>query len=334
MKHKILFIERKPFDSVSIERVFDQIIKDIPADRFDVEVQKVPYGNSPFDILRNLLFFRPKPADIYHITGHVHYMALRLPKKKTVLTIHDLIFLRRRTGLRRYVLKKLFLALPLRKLKFVTSISQATKEETVKQTGCDPKKIRVIENPLSEGFDPDPIKPFDEKCPVILQVGTTVNKNIPTLIKALIGLTCKLRIIGRLDDKIGEALDQNGIRYENTFDVGPKQMIDEYRNADIVTFCSTYEGFGLPIIEAQAMKKPVITSDLSPMKEIAGPGACLANPNDAADIRTGLLRMIKDSQFRGELIRNGYRNVQRFTAKKAAAEYVEIYNLALNDVIS
>ncbi len=143
MKHKILFIERKPFDSVSIERVFDQIIKDIPADRFDVEVQKVPYGNSPFDILRNLLFFRPKPADIYHITGHVHYMALRLPKKKTVLTIHDLIFLRRRTGLRRYVLKKLFLALPLRKLKFVTSISQATKEETVKQTGCDPKKFEL-----------------------------------------------------------------------------------------------------------------------------------------------------------------------------------------------
>src|SRR5438067_2266195 len=95
MKDKILFIERKPFESVSIERVFEQIAEDLPADRFECAIQKAPFGNGAFSIFANLLSFKPKPADVYHITGHVHYLALRTPKDKTVLTIHDLIFLHR-----------------------------------------------------------------------------------------------------------------------------------------------------------------------------------------------------------------------------------------------
>lgn len=325
-KSKLVFVSRKPSDSVSIERVFNQIAKDLPADRFDLEVQNVPYGNSAFGILMNLLFFRPEPADVYHITGQIHYITLRLPKNKTLLTVHDLIFLHRRKGIRHYLLKKLFLDLPLKKLDLVTAISTATKDEIVQQTKCDPSKIRVIENPLSDGFEAEPVKPFDEKCPVILQIGTGANKNVPTLIRALNSVSCKLRIIGRLDANINQALAETDTRFENAPYVDEKEMVEEYRKADIVAFCSVYEGFGLPIIEAQAMQKPVITSNVSPMRDVAGHGAHLSNPNDVASIKSGVLKIIREPDHRRELVNNGIENVRRFDGRKLAMKYVEAYN--------
>lgn len=329
MKHAVLFVGRKPLESVSIERVFEQIAKDLPRERFETAIQTMPYGNSVLDILKNLIFFSPKPADIYHITGQVHYMALRLPKDNTVLTFHDLIFLHRRTGLRRYILKKLFLDLPLSRLDFVTAISQSTKDEIIKYTKCDPAKVRVILNPIFDGVESEPVKLFDEKCPLILQIGTAANKNVPNLIKALSGIECKLRIIGRVDTNINAALAETDIKVENVPAVDATGMVEEYRNADIIAFCSTYEGFGLPIIESHAMRKPVITSDISPMRDIAGNGACLVDPNDVSSIKNGILKLINDSHYREELIENGARNVLRFDAKKTAMQYADIYELIL-----
>ncbi len=326
MKHKILFVERKPSEYVSIERVFQQIAKDLPEGRFEIERQSMPYGNGIFGTFLNLLFFRPKPADIYHITGQVHYIALRLPKNKTVLTIHDLVFLHRRSGLRRLVLKWLFLKLPLKKLDFVTTVSRSTKDEILKYNFIDEQKIRVIENPIIEGFEPRDEKPFDENCPVILQIGTAENKNLVNLIHALHGIKCKLRIIGRLDAKISETLSSCAIKYENTSGLDQKDIAEEYRKADIVAFCSTYEGFGLPIIEAHAMHKPIITSDRSPMKEVAGTGACLVDPDDVLSIRSGLQKIINDPEYRTSLIEQGKKNVHRFDGKKVAAQYADLYN--------
>ena len=156
MRHKLLFVERKPSESVSIERVFEQIAKHLPVDRFEIEVQKMPYGNGVFGTMMNLVFFKPKPADIYHITGQVHYIALRLPKDKTVLTVHDLVFLHIRRGVRRFVLKWLLIKLPLKRLNHITAISHTTKNEILENVPLERSRIRVIENPLIDGFRPDP----------------------------------------------------------------------------------------------------------------------------------------------------------------------------------
>ena len=329
MRHKILFVERKPSESVSIERVFDQIAKNLPNDRFDIKKQQVPYGNGIFGILMNLLFFRAKPADIYHVTGDIHYITLRLPKNKTVLTIHDLVFLHRRSGLRRLVLKWLFLDLPLRKLDLVTTISRSTRDEIISQTGVDADKIQIIENPLIDRFVSGHQKPFDEKCPLILQIGTADNKNVVNLIRAISGMDCRLRIIGRLDAKIYETLSSCAVAYENEFDVGENDIVEEYRSADIVAFCSTYEGFGLPIIEAQALSKPVVTSNLSPMKEVAGGGAVLIDPHDVLSIKNGILKLIEDVEFRNHIIDLGERNVGRFDPVGIASQYAEVYEQLL-----
>jgi glycosyltransferase involved in cell wall biosynthesis len=332
MKKRILFIERKFWGFVSIEKVFEQIAKHLDSENYESSFIKVKFGNDFSGVLKNLLFFRTPKADIYHITGHIHYLSLIFPRKSTVLTIHDLGFLHIRSGLRRLILKKLFLDVPVKKLKYITAISEATKNEIISNTNCPPEKIRVIENPIQENYFSSQKKEFNRECPVILQVGTLPNKNVPNLIKALKGVSCRLRLVGKLDEDIISALKENQIEYENVFDLDDAGMKKEYGNADIVAFCSTYEGFGLPIIEAQAMQKPVLTSNISPMKEVSGNAAFLADPADVSNIREGILKIINDCEFREKIIQKGLENIKRFEPKLIAGQYEKLYEEVLADL--
>ncbi|MFN2393256.1 MAG: glycosyltransferase, partial [Pyrinomonadaceae bacterium] len=93
------------------------------------------------------------------------------------------------------------------------------------------------------------------------------------LAKALKGINCRLRIIGKLDEKLLSELKINKIDFTSVSGVNDNEIRNEYEKADIVTFCSTSEGFGLPIIEAQAMRTPVLTSNINPMKDVSGGAA-------------------------------------------------------------
>ena len=330
MTTKILYIERKFWEFVSIEKVFRQIAENLSKEKFEYSFQQMPFGNGFADVVRNLMFFRKRKADIYHITGHIHYIALILPINRTVLTIHDLGFLHTRKGLRRYVLKKILLDLPVKKLKYITAISEATKKEIIKFTNCGEEKIRLIENPLRE-FKATEKKTFDAKCPTILQIGTSPNKNLSNLIKALNGISCKLNIIGKLDENLTKELENNQTKFENRYDLSDEEMEEEYRQADIVAFCSTYEGFGLPIIEAQAMQKPVITSNISPMREVSGGAAFLANPSDYSNIREGIIKIIEQTRYREQIIEKGIENVKRFSPVNIVGLYENLYQEMLAD---
>ena len=238
MKTKILFIERKASEAVSIEKVFRQIAASLLKRGFLSEFQQLGFGNDALGTIKNLVFFRKAKADIYHVTGHVHYIALLLPKNKTVLTIHDVGILHIRSGFRRYILKKLLFDLPVKRLTFITAVSEATKKEIIFYTKCDENKIRVIENPLQEHFHIHGTdkKKFDGEFPTILQIGTTANKNLGNLIKALQGVCCQLNVIGQLSSEVLNLLLENKIIYKNKSNLNNEDIREEYANADIVKF--------------------------------------------------------------------------------------------------
>jgi glycosyltransferase involved in cell wall biosynthesis len=102
-------------------------------------------------------------------------------------------------------------------------------------------------------------------------------------------------------------------------------MADLYRKADLVSFVSTYEGFGLPIIEAQATGRPVLTSGLHSMPEVAGDGAWFVDPFDVESIRSGFRALLGERTLRERLVAAGLRNVKRFDPRTVARQYSDLY---------
>lgn len=325
----ICLLFRKPVDNFfSIEKVFEQL-DDLDDGHFRVRKLNLPHATSSIiKMLRNLLFLRRQKADIYHITGDVHYAVLGLPRSSTILTIHDCVFMLQPPGLKRRFFKWLYLDLPVRRCSLVTTISEATKQDIVKYTACDPDKILVIPNPPNRAIRYEPAT-FNERQPVILFIGSTPNKNLDRVITALRGIPCVLSIIGQIPAESVRRLESEGIVYRNSYHLTEAELAGQYVQADLVLFPSTFEGFGLPVIEAQAAGRPLVTSNLSPMKDVAGRGACLVDPYDPESIRHGVLFVIGDAGYREQLVVCGFANVKRFSSETTAQRYKQAYQHVL-----
>ncbi|MFT3825781.1 MAG: glycosyltransferase family 1 protein [Chitinophagaceae bacterium] len=263
-------------------------------------------------------------GDVNHITGDVHFAAILLNKKKTILTVHDCGMLAASTGLKHRLLKYFWFTLPLKRCTIVTVVSEATKSAMLKYVSYPEKNIRVVPVAVSEKFTYSP-HTFNAERPVILQVGTTPNKNLPRLIEAIKDIPCQLRIIGRLNDEIKQQLEQAGVDYVNLYDLTQEELIEEYIQCDMLSFASTYEGFGMPVIEANLVGRPVITSNVHSMPEVAGKAACLVDPFNVASIRRGIMQIIKDEAYRKQLIQYGIENARRFDAQVIADSYISLY---------
>ncbi len=265
-----------------------------------------------------------KQGSINHITGDTHYLAYFLRKKGTILTIHDCSTLERLGGLRKVLFFFFWYWLPEKRVSLISAVSEATKVELLRYLKCSAEKIRVIHDPVSHMFKPVP-KSFNRQKPIILQVGTSKNKNIPRVAKALQGIPCHLRVIGEMANQNSEVLRACGIEYSSRCNISSEELVDEYRRCDMVAFVSTYEGFGLPIIEANATGRPVVTSNVLSMPEVAGNAACLVDPFDVKSISAGIVRVIQDTEYRDRLVQNGLKNVERFKPESIAMQYVGLY---------
>ncbi|MBK9337685.1 MAG: glycosyltransferase family 4 protein [Lewinellaceae bacterium] len=323
---KVIFRRPLPGGYFSIERSFAAIWP-VLAGHQTTRVERVTaccVSKGFWPRLRILAQMAALRADVFHISGDIHFAAPALPGQKTILTVHDCGFLKHPNPITRRLLYFFWLKWPVRHCRFVTTVSEATKAEIVRHTGCDPGKITVIPSAIPEHFRPVPQVFFAEK-PRILHIGSAPNKNLRRHIEALRGLPVVLHIVARLRDSEKYLLDQSGIEYCCTPNLDDAALVQAYKTCDMLLFASTLEGFGMPILEAQSVGRPVVTSNCSSMPEVAGAGACFVNPLDVASIRAGVLRVIRDTEFRETIVQRGFDNARRFQTEAVAAAYWLLY---------
>lgn len=310
----------------SIERMYEDIRSSLPASYKATEWVCRHPSTGIWRRLIDAWSARSAQGDVNHVTGDTHYLTYFLDSRRTILTIHDLITIQRPNGIMRLLYWFFWFWLPVRRSSKVITVSEATRNALLKSVRCKPNKVVVIHNPISKEFKPYK-KDFNSTHPRILQIGTTPNKNLHRLIEALTHLQCKLVIVGPIDSKLKATIINNCIDFENHVGLSREALLNEYIKSDILMFASTYEGFGLPIVEANAVGRPVVTSNLAPMCEVAADAACLVDPYDSASIRRGVNQIINDYNYRMNLIDAGYRNAQRFDANKIALAYAQEYHV-------
>lgn len=315
----------------SIGKVFAPIEKAISKYE-EVDSLSMPaFGYSFFSLLQNISLVRKKVAennyDVIHITGQENYLIPFLDKSKLVVTVHDLdSIISSEHGFAGRI-KHLSFINTLSSVKYLTCISEKSKKEVIDNCKVDADRIAVIPNCVDPAFTYSP-KAINKKYPTILHIGVNPNKNLKRTISALQGIDCHLRIVGPKQDVDYEMLNNSGIDYSLVSNLSNDEILQEYRNCDIVNFPSLYEGFGMPIIEGQATGRTVVTSNISPMKEVAGDGAVLVDPMNVTSMHYGYIEAINNSQ---KYIQQGLENVKRFDVSKIVKQYLDLYQYIISN---
>lgn len=320
----VQFSRRAYPGAYSIERVFRDISRGMPADIALRRVVNVEFSQGVLPRLRDALRARRQRGQVNHVVGDVHYLTFFLLRRRTILTIHDCEMVHRARGFRRFFYWLLWLRMPVWRSGTIVAISEQTRCDLEALLSGAKGRIEVIENPVSPEFVAMP-PPSQASLPVVLHIGTKANKNLERLVEAARGLEVKLLIIGPMSPTQIERLLESGLQFENRQSLSSSELVAAYGAANLVSFVSLSEGFGLPILEAQATGRPVLCSDREPMRSVAGTGALLVDPEDTEAIRAGLKQLLKDDELQAKLIAAGFDNVARFSVHGVASKYAELY---------
>ncbi len=328
---KVLFIYRHPDMGFSIGRVFAPIEAEMRA-HCEVDAIYLPVANySPKGLLRNIRAARKQcrttKYDIVHITGAEHYLLPFLRGENCVVTVHDIMYYSYLSGVKKRLWRSLFID-SLKCAKGVTFISEYSKQQVFDEITLDVDKVEVIPNPVSPEFVYTP-KEFCKKRPTILHIGTLERKNLCRSIEAMAGIACHLRVVGSVGEKEQELLSRLNIDYSIVSNLSDEEIIKEYESCDIVNFPSTYEGFGMPVLEGQAVGRLVLTSNISPMRDICGKGAYLVDPYSMESIREGYKAIIEGDARREEVVIEGLNNVKSYSIEVVTKRYYQLYKSIL-----
>lgn len=324
----VVLVHRKPrpLGNFSIETSF-RILLDSWDDQAFPAPQFYKVARFSSGIFNRLAIHREVNAlkhEIIHITGDIYFSIIGLKNRKVIITIHDLGMVEGNTKLASWVKNLIWFRLPMKSAHHVIAVSERTKEDILSRIDYPADRITVIPSVISPTYRRRESAPENVQ-PRVLHIGLADNKNLDRHAAALEGLGAHLRIIGEPSEAQHAMLHRHGIDYSYASRLSEEELQQEYAQSDVLLFCSTLEGFGMPIIEAQTIGLPVITSALAPMDDTAGDGAEYADPLDVLDIRRAIQAVIGNDTHRKELIERGFTNAERYSAVTAARRHAEVY---------
>lgn len=288
---------------------------------------KLPYFWTQIGLSLEMFFH---PVDILFVPGHV---APLIHPKKTIVTVH---------GLEYEILpwaysfwERLYMRLSIQKscswANKIVVVSENTKKDLMALYKIPMGKIEVIYEGVMNSFKSSG---FNSKInqKYLLFIGRLEErKNIIGILRAFeilkehYKIPHQLILAGKFG--YGEEKIKNEIKNINFHSdiilpgfVSEEEKRELLKNADVFLFPTFYEGFGLPILEAQSVGTPVVASDNSSISEVAGGAAILVDPANAEQIADATYKILKEENFRESLIAKGLENVKKFSWEKCAEE--------------
>lgn len=298
-------------------------------------------------------------ADVVHICDHSNGMYVRwLKGKPTVVTCHDVIAVQAARGMIEgwsvgwsgRVFQRL-IASGLAKADLVACVSHMTQRALLSLQLADESRVTTVLNGLNDSFSqvgPEEADPLihrfglDTRDKYLIHVGSDLpRKNRKAVLETFIAL--RQRAVARgapplvqrlvfvgpgLGQDLIDLASEHGVVGELRVlqDVSHEELRALYARATALVFPSLQEGFGWPLIEAQACGCPVFTSDLAPMNEVGGQGACYVDPHDPEAIAIA----IEQATGRFEEMRAlGLQNARQYSAAQMMANYLAAYRRVL-----
>lgn len=279
--------------------------------------------------------------DIFHgLSGEIP-RGLKKTNIKTIVTIHDLIFVHY-PELYKIIDRKIYFwkfKHAAEQADLVIAISEQTKTDIVNFLKISPDKIKVIYQGCAEIFKEeiaaevldDVRAKYNLPEKFILNVGTIEQrKNILSVIKAIEGKNIPLVIIGKKTnyfDEIEAFIKEKDMNSQVVFikKIPFEDLASIYQLATIFVYPSIFEGFGIPIIEALYSKTPVITSTGSCFSEAGGPNSIYVEPNNFLELRKSIENLWNNDFLQKEMIEKGYQFVQKFNDENIALDWINTY---------
>ena len=252
---------------------------------------------------------------------------------KSVVTIHDLIFLRH-PEFYHWIDTKIYawkFRQTLREADHIIAISECTKRDILAYGEVDERKISVIYQSCAPKFSVTQSAMPSSRY--ILSVGSIeARKNILLAVKALPYLpeAVSLVIVGRhtpYTDEVIAYAKKEGLthRIKIMHGVSDEELPKLYAEAEAFVYPSRYEGFGIPIIEAISCGLPVVACTGSCLEEAGGPDALYVDPDDAEAMAQAIKQVLRGAEGREARIERSQKYIERFAGNDVAGQVVELY---------
>ena len=298
---------------------------------------------SPSVPLRKLL----KGMDLYHTSSPDHMDTLSC---KGILTVHDCLWKSYPSTFQPKVVKRIedCFVRGIARAEGIMTSSHATKNDIVQWYRLPKEKIRVVYIGVGEEFEKvDDItersyisKRYGLGGPYLLYVGgIEPRKNVSGLMRAFFqiheSIPHRLVLVGCLGWRSEEVQKlRESLHLEKkvllTDYVPKKDLVLLYSFADLFIYPSFYEGFGIPILEAFKCQVPVVTSLGSALEEVAGDAAILVHPDRPEEIAQAIVKGLRDTTLRQEMIQKGVERAKQFswggTARQVLSFFEEVYS--------
>ena len=280
-------------------------------------------------------------VQLFHgLTGELPF-GIKKSGIKTVVTIHDLIFMRH-PEYYNWLDVKIYewkFRQTLKEADRIIAISECTKRDIIELGGISGDNIDVIYqscNPRFLASQPSTLNAHPSSLPrrYMLCVGTIEErKNLMLALRSLAHLPEDIHLVAvgkqtKYASQVEAEAEKLGLKHRLHMlsGVSDADLQAIYSHAEVFVYPSRYEGFGIPIIEAIFSGLPVVACTGSCLEEAGGPDCLYVHPDDVEDFAQCVIRMLSGSPERDSRIQLSQNYVQRFRGTDVAGQVMEVYN--------